>query len=144
VTVVHRLPREAFSRLSGVLSMAELKGLRVLVVEDSPVVAMATGGMLEDLGCVTVGPAPNFAAAIELIEAGGYDAAIVDLNIRGEKSFRLLKLLDERQIPYLIASGYADWSMPDEWAGKPRLPKPFGVHLLKLKLEELEVDAPGE
>ena len=120
--------------------MAELEGLRVLLVEDLPVVAMATGQMLEELGCVTVGPAPNFAAALELIEAGEYDAAIVDLNIRGEKSFRLLKLLDERQVPYLISSGYADWSMPEDRVDRPRLPKPFGSDLLRLKLEELEPD----
>lgn len=102
--------------------------------------AMATGDMLEDLGCITVGPAPNFAAANELIESEGLDAAIVDMNIRGVKCFPLLKQLDDHKVPYLISSGYADWSMPDEWANRPRLPKPFGINLLRLKLEELGLE----
>ena len=45
-------------------------GRRILVIEDSPVVAPFTVDVLEELGCEVVGPAPNMAAARELIEAG--------------------------------------------------------------------------
>ncbi len=118
----------------------ELTGLRVSLVEDSPVVAMATGDMLDQIGCVTVGPAANMATALELAEEGEFDAAIVDLNIRGSKTFTLLKILERRGIPYLICSGYADWTMPEEFAERPRLPKPFGADLMREKLTELIVD----
>ena len=117
----------------------ELHGLRVLLVEDSPVVAMATEDMLDQIGCVTVGPAANMATALELVENGEFDAAIIDMNIRGTKTFSLLKILDRRQFPYLISSGYADWTMPEEWTDRPRLPKPFGAELLRYKLTELDV-----
>ena len=121
-----------------------LMGLRVLLVEDSPVVAMATEDMLGDIGCATVGPAANMATALELAENGEFDAAIIDVNIRGTKTFSLLKILDRRHIPYLISSGYADWTMPDEFTDRPRLPKPFGAELLRQKLTELNVTtAPG-
>lgn len=116
-----------------------LMGLRVFVVEDSPVVAMATEDMLDEIGCITVGPAADMATALELAENGEFDAAIVDINIRGTKTFSLLKILDRRQIPYLISSGYADWTMPKEWTDRPRLPKPFGADLLRQKLTELNV-----
>ena len=45
---------------------ARLKGRRILVVEDSPVVGPFTAELLADLGCEVVGPAPNMAAAREL------------------------------------------------------------------------------
>ena len=47
---------------------AELSGKRILVVEDSPVVAPFTAEILAELGCEVVGPAPNLAAARMLIE----------------------------------------------------------------------------
>jgi hypothetical protein len=34
-------------------------------------------------------------------------------------------------------SGYADWKMPDEWADRPRLQKPFSEEQLRRKLNEL-------
>lgn len=117
--------------------MFDLKGLRVLVVEDSPVVAMALCDMLEDMGCVVSASAPNMASALEAIEDNAFDAAIIDLNIRGMKSYSLLRLLDQRDKPFLISSGYADWTMPEEWQDRPRLPKPFGASLLRVRLNEL-------
>ncbi len=114
-----------------------LQGLRVLLVEDSPVIAMASDDMLNQIGCVTIGPATTMATALELAETGEFDAAVVDMNIRGTKAFSLLRILNGRKIPFLISSGYADWTMPKEWADRPRLPKPFGVDLLRDRLANL-------
>ena len=108
-----------------------LAGLRVLLVEDSPLVAAAADDMLTEIGCVTVGPATTMALAVDLVENGEFDAAVVDMNIRGAKAFSLLKALDRRNIPYLISSGYADWTMPAEFSDRPRLPKPFGPYALR-------------
>ncbi len=108
--------------------------LRVLVVEDSPVIAMATEDMLRAFGHVPLGPVGNMADALALAENEEMDAAIVDLNIRGTKAFSLLNILERRGIPFLIVSGYADWKMPDEWAGRARLQKPFSETQLRDKL----------
>lgn len=118
-----------------------LEGLRVLLVEDSPLVAAAADDMLTQIGCVTVGPATTMALAVDLVENGEFDAAVVDMNIRGAKAFSLLKVLDRRKIPYLISSGYADWTMPAEFAERPRLAKPFGPDALRNGLTVLI--APG-
>ena len=112
-------------------------GLRILIVEDSPVIALATEDMLRAFGYVPLGPAGNMAAALDLAESEEMDAAIVDLNIRGTKSFTLLSILDRRDVPFLIISGYADWKMPDEWADRPRLQKPFNEEQLRTKLSVL-------
>ena len=115
----------------------DLTGKRVLVVEDSPVIAVDCERMLEEWGCTVVGPTGSMATAIELSEQEELDAAIVDVNIRGGKAFPLLKILERRGIPFLLASGYADWSMPDEWADRPRLPKPYKPEALRDRLTEI-------
>ena len=111
--------------------------LRVLVVEDSPVIAMATEDMLRAFGHVPLGPVGNMADALALAENEEMDAAIVDLNVRGTKAFSLLNILERRGIPFLIVSGYADWKMPDEWAGRARLQKPFSETQLRDKLTDI-------
>jgi CheY-like chemotaxis protein len=44
---------------------------RILLVEDSPVLAPFTADILSDLGCEVIGPAPNMAAARELLDGKG-------------------------------------------------------------------------
>jgi CheY-like chemotaxis protein len=104
---------------------ADLVGKRILLIEDSPVVGPFTADLLEKLGCEVVGPAPNMAAARELIEGGGYDAALMDIHIRGERVFPLCEVLEAKRLPFVLTSGYADWQMPDKWADRPRLQKPY-------------------
>jgi CheY-like chemotaxis protein len=114
-----------------------LEGRRILVVEDSPVVAPFTADVLGELGCEVVGPAPNMAAARELIDAGGFDAALMDVHIRGERVFPLCELLDSRGIPFVLTSGYADWHMHEKWSDRPRLQKPYTVEQVEEALSAL-------
>jgi DNA-binding response OmpR family regulator len=90
-----------------------------------------TVDILEDLGCSPVGPAPTMAIAREAIESEQFDAAIMDVHIRGERVFPLCDLLAERGIPFLLTSGYADWQMPAEWQARPRLQKPYTFEQLR-------------
>lgn len=122
--------------------MPELDGKRVLVVEDSPVVGPFTADLLSELGCAVVGPAPNMAAARELIEEGGFDAAMMDVHIRGERVFPLCEMLEEKGVPFVLTSGYADWTMPDKWRDRPRLQKPYKLDDVRdILCELLGVDA---
>ena len=73
-----------------------LAGKRILVVEDSPVVAPYAADLLQELGCSAIGPAPTMAAARSLIESERCDGALLDVHIRGERVFPLCDLLAER------------------------------------------------
>ena len=106
---------------------AELSGRRILVIEDSPVVAPFTVDVLGELGCEVVGPAPNMALARELVESGEFDAALLDVHIRGERVFALCDLLEAKGVPFIFTSGYADWTMPEKWDDRPRLQKPYTI-----------------
>jgi CheY-like chemotaxis protein len=116
---------------------AGLKGRRILVVEDSPVLGPFTVDILAELGCEVVGPAPNMAAARQLVDAGGFDGALVDVHIRGERVYPICELLAAGSIPFVFTSGYADWNMPEKWQERPRLQKPYTMEQVEKALSAL-------
>ncbi|HET7606501.1 MAG TPA: response regulator [Sphingomicrobium sp.] len=116
---------------------AGLSGKRILVVEDSPVVAPFTADILGELGCDVIGPAPNMAAARELIEGEAIDGALMDVHIRGERVFPLCDLLESRGVPFILTSGYADWQIPEKLASRPRLQKPYTMEHVEKALAKL-------
>ena len=120
------------------------RNMRILLVEDSPVVSLRTEDSLTDHGYFVVGPAYDMTQAMDLAAREQIDAAVVDLNIRGEKSFPVLGVLNERDIPFVITSGYANWSMPEEWQDSPRLQKPFEEKKLLDLLDDLIPDEQTE
>lgn len=115
-----------------------LRGRRILVVEDSPVVGPFTAELLLELGCEVVGPAPNMAAARELLECDEkIDAAMMDVHIRGERVFPLCDALAAKSVPFVLTSGYADWQIPDKWQDRPRLTKPYTIDQVEEALRNL-------
>jgi len=63
-----------------------LSGLRVLVVEDEPILSLCLADSLESAGCVVAGEAGTVAAAMAMTQAGAFDVAILDLNLYGERT----------------------------------------------------------
>jgi CheY-like chemotaxis protein len=116
---------------------ANLKRKRILIVEDSPVVAPFTADLLQELGCIVVGPAPNLAIARTLIEDEEVDAALVDVHIRGERVFPLCEVLAAKGVPFALTSGYADWGIPEKWRDRPRLQKPYTLSEVEEALQRL-------
>ncbi len=112
-------------------------GRRILVVEDSPVVGPLTAEILCELGCEVVGPAPTMAAARTLVETSDFDAALMDVHIRGERVFPLCEMLKAKNVPFVLTSGYADWSMPQKWEQCPRLQKPYKLDQVEEALQAL-------
>ena len=84
------------------------------------------------------------AAARELIEGGGYDAALMDVHIRGERVFPLCEVLEAKSLPFVLTSGYADWQVPDKWADRPRLQKPYTLDQVREALCDALIKSPAE
>ena len=85
----------------------EINGMRVLLVEDSWLVALGLQSILENMGVVVSGPVATVAeAAARLGETGRFDAAVVDMNLRGEMAYDLVDRLNERDIPVVVVTGY--------------------------------------
>lgn len=87
--------------------MATLAGLRVLVVEDEPIVAMCLEDILIDMGCTVVGPASTLAHGLALATAEALDVAILDINLGATvTSAPIAEALAARSIPTIFATGY--------------------------------------
>ena len=98
---------------------------RVLVVEDELLIAVTLEDVLQDLGCEIVGPVATMEKALKLAREETFDVAILDVTIRGGKVYPVAELLLARGIPFMLASGYGDWALPEALRDQPRLTKPF-------------------
>lgn len=108
-----------------------LRDARVLIVEDEFLVAALLEDRLEMLGCDVVGPAVSIAEALELLATEPLDAAVLDVNINGEKVFPVADALAERGIPFLFATAYGAAGVADRHTGRAVLDKPYQERALE-------------
>ncbi len=102
-----------------------LSGRRILVVEDEMMVLLATEDMLADLGCEAVAAAATVDQALALIDAQGFDAAMLDVNLNGRKSYPVADVLTRRGVPFAFSTGYSDHGRDGHYSDRPVLRKPF-------------------
>jgi CheY-like chemotaxis protein len=108
-----------------------VSGLRVLVIEDELLLAMDYEGILADAGCTVLGPVARQSGALSLLEHERPDAAVLDLNLAGERSTRLAEALTERGVPFVVVTGYSGKTVPEPvLADAPQLEKPVNAHAL--------------
>ena len=104
---------------------ASLDGLRVLVVEDEFLVASVIQQMLESAGCAVVGPVARVGDAVAAAETQPCDAAVLDVNLAGERVDPVADALSRRNVPFAFVTGYIRAGLPRAHAMRPRLCKPF-------------------
>lgn len=103
-----------------------LQDRRVLIIEDESLVAMLLETVLEDLGCMPVGPASSVDEGLRIIEDGAaIDAALLDVNVAGRHVFPAAEALRARDVPFVFSTGYGEGGLPDEWRGHLTIQKPF-------------------
>ena len=101
-----------------------LKGVPVLVVEDSWHVAKAMKSALEQLGMRVVGPAATTSEARRLAVGQTPRLALVDVNLKKELACDLIGELHGQGIPVIVVSGYAVPPLPERTVAA-FLQKPF-------------------
>ena len=124
------------------LSNGDLNGLRILVVEDEAAISLLLEDMLLDFGCEIVGPAARLASALEMVRSGGFDLAILDVNLAGEPIYPVAEALTERNLPFVFSTGYGSAGIKDAFRDRPVLQKPFAQHDLKQKLLAARASGP--
>lgn len=102
-----------------------LSGRRLLVVEDEMLVLLNIEDMLADLGCTSVSAAGTVGQALALIDAQDFDAAMVDVNLDGRKSYAVADALTARGVPFAFSTGYSGQSLKDGYRDRPVLGKPY-------------------
>jgi two-component SAPR family response regulator len=104
-----------------------LDGVRVLVVEDDFLVSLLLADILAAAGCVVLGPVPRLADAVHAATKEQCDVAVLDINLAGEWVFPAAAILSERNVPLIFVTGHGSDAIPQEYAGKPRIAKPFSA-----------------
>ena len=99
----------------------------ILVVEDEPLIAMMLEDFLETLGHTVHASCDNVGEAVAQAEKGGFDVAILDVNLNGENVWPVAHKLREKAIPFVVATGGHVEPPPAEFKDVPVIQKPYTV-----------------
>ena len=122
----HSAPDFGFSSAGRPPPDGGLYGLRVFVVEDEALVVMMLEDMLADLGCIIMGVAGTVAQALERVtNSTMIDAAILDVNLGGEKIYPVADMLTEREVPFVFSTGYGPGDLIARYPCSQTLAKPY-------------------
>jgi PAS domain S-box-containing protein len=103
---------------------------RVLVVENEGLVADEISRILGDAGFQVVGPAGRVENAFRLLNDVGCDAAVLDMQLGGETSELIARVLAARGTPFVTLSGYHQDQRPGGVEEATFLTKPLRSELL--------------
>jgi two-component system, response regulator PdtaR len=102
--------------------------MRVLIVEDEPLIAASIDWELRDAGYEVIGPAADAAHALALARATRPDLALVDINLtcRGD-GIALARALRRQGIASIFVSGQVLEARENRHAALGLVAKPFAV-----------------
>ncbi len=111
--------------------------LNVLVLEDEWMIADQIAQALDEGGYAVLGPVGRVEQAMQLMAGERVDAAVLDINLHNDRSYRLAAELCRRAIPFAFLSGYSDFDLPAEFCDRPLMQKPVDASTMRRCIEEL-------
>ncbi len=106
---------------------AKVSGLRVFLAEDEFHVLLLIEDMLGELGCLVVNSSSNILAAMRAAETTEAQLAILDINLAGQPTYPVARILKDRGIPLLFSTGYGFAGIDPEWKSCSVIQKPFAI-----------------
>lgn len=111
---------------------------KILVVEDEGLVALLLEEALIDFGYEVAGPVPNTKKALNLLANEAIDAAVLDVNLGGERIDPVAEALAAASIPFIFATGYSDSAaLPAAFRDRTILHKPYGMEQVRQAVIQL-------
>ena len=112
--------------------------LRLLLVEDEALVSMHMEFLLERMGHEVLATAASVDQALSAIAARAPDAAVLDVNLNGQRVTPVAEALAGGSIPFLLMTGYSDGDLAEpEFCERPLLSKPVQTDRLREALETI-------
>lgn len=111
--------------------------LRILIVEDEWLVAEDHAQTLRDCGYSVIGPCATVESALDTINQETIDAALLDVELRNEKSFAVAEALIRLGVHFAFLSGHSKHDLPEALRGEVILSKPVAPNLLVRAIEDL-------
>jgi DNA-binding response OmpR family regulator len=106
-----------------------------MLVEDEPLLASFMIEAICYMNYKVLGPFATLEEGLKHATNSAMDLAILDLNLRGGRSFPIAKILQSRNIPFLFTSGelYIDMK---EFEDVTILPKPFSLDRMETIIKQ--------
>ena len=102
--------------------------MKILIVEDQPMISFLLEDVVDGMGHEVVGPASNGDEAVALVTKGGFDGALVDYNLdKGSTSLEAALLMVKAGIPFIFLSGLGQINEYPELANIRLITKPFVI-----------------
>jgi len=111
----------------------DIRGVKVLVVEDAVLLAIELESGLTEAGAEVVGVAATLEEAQAML-ALEFDVAVLDANLNGESVTPVAAALAGRGRPFIFATGYRDAEITTEAFDAPVVRKPYNVHQIAAAL----------
>jgi CheY-like chemotaxis protein len=131
-------PSEATPRQAAPADLATIAGLKVLIVDDEPIVRQVVSQMLVDLGCVVVA-AEDGETALKMIEQEAPAALLLDFAMPGMNGAEVARaaLARDPNLRIVFATGFAQSDAIDAVLGDRAivLRKPFSPNTLAHALQ---------
>ena len=116
----------------------DLRGLRILIVEDESLILLTIQDIVEELGCEVVGTAIQAEKAIATICGRPVDVALLDVNLGEDRtSYPVADALAVRGIPFAFVTGYGSGGVRAGYQDRPVLSKPVDQRSLEEMLRKL-------
>lgn len=98
--------------------------MRILILEDDPLIALDLQAIVEDCGHEVVGPCENVSEARKAL-AAPLDFAFLDVDLPDGKSFAVATALEERRVPFVFVSGSRQSDLPHHLSHARFIAKPY-------------------
>ena len=109
--------------------------MRIAVIEDEYLIADDLITEVRRRGHEPVGPFAELSGALHAASRAAFDAALLDIDLKGQSSIGIADLLLSRNVPFLIYTGYSREVIPARYT--PRvLEKPISVAEVVERLSE--------
>ena len=116
-------------------SWDSLRGLRILMVEDDPLICLDLEASLSDLGAIVMA-APDVSAGLKIV-AASVDFAVLDFELGVGTSEPIARAAKARNIPFLFLSGYSEHDGRfARWPGVAVLVKPISALTIARHIHE--------
>lgn len=135
-TVPQAPPSRAVETPSPELGDADLKGARILIVEDAVLLALELETGLQEAGAEVIGPAYELEEAMALLDQK-IDAAVLDANLNGRSVTPVAEVLAKRGVPFVFATGYGGAAGAPAGFDAPIIRKPYDVTQVAAAVSDL-------
>jgi two-component SAPR family response regulator len=110
--------------------LCDIRGHRVLIVDDNYLVATSMASVLQFAGAEITGMVPRLEQAMEVVRSDRdtFDVVVLDVDLDGTPSYPLAEMLDEYGIPYVFVTGYEE--LEPRFDDRPKCTKPVTAEAL--------------